>query len=82
MNPTRRALLIAPIALLAAPLAAEAQQALKVHRIGVLSPDSPPPGLVEAFQERLRELGYVEGKNITTESRNAGGKNERPLSGK
>jgi putative ABC transport system substrate-binding protein len=62
--------------MLAAPLAAEAQPAGKVHRIGVLSPDSPPPGLFEAFQERLRELGYVEGRNIAIESRHAGGRND------
>ena len=56
----------------------KAQQALgRVYRIGILSPDSPPPGLFEAFQEGLRELGYVDGKNVAMESRNAGGKNER-----
>ena len=73
----RRFLLTSLAGAFAAPLVAEAQQALKVRRIGVLSIDSPPPGLVEAFQERLRKLGYVEGKNITIESRDAGGKNER-----
>jgi ABC-type uncharacterized transport system substrate-binding protein len=76
MMDRRRFVLTTLAGVFAAPLA-EAQQALKVHRIGVLSPDSPPPGLVEGFQERLRELGYVEGRNITTESRNAGGKSER-----
>ena len=73
----RRFLLTSLAGALAAPLAAEAQRSGKVHRIGVLSPDSPPPGLFEAFQERLRGLGYLEGKNITIESRHAGGKNER-----
>jgi len=73
----RRFLLTSLAGALAAPLGAGAQQAGKVYRIGVLSPDSPPPGLFEAFQERLRELGYVEGKNIVIESRHAGGKNER-----
>ena len=64
--------------LLAAPLAAEAQSAPgRVYRIGVLSLDYPPPGLFEAFQERLRELGYVEGKNVAIESRHPGVKNER-----
>lgn len=62
---------------LAAPLAAEAQQAGKVHRIGVLMHDGAPPGLLEAFRAGLRELGYLEGKNITIELRNAEGKNER-----
>ena len=65
------------LAILAMPHAAGAQQTGKVYRIGVLSPDSPPPGLLEAFQERLRELGYIEGKNVYIESRHAGGKNER-----
>ena len=73
----RRFLLTSLAGALATPLAAEAQHAGKVYRIGVLSPDSPPPGLFEAFQRRLRELGYVEGKNIATESRHAGGQTER-----
>jgi putative ABC transport system substrate-binding protein len=73
----RRFLLTSVAGALVVPLAGEAQHARKAHRIGVLSPESPPPGLFEAFQERLRELGYVEGKNIAIESRHAGGKNER-----
>jgi putative ABC transport system substrate-binding protein len=73
-------LIVLALGILVAPLAAEAQQAPKVYRIGVLSPEVPPPGLLEGFQEGLRELGYVEGKNVAIESRNAGGKNER-LSG-
>jgi len=72
----RRFLLTSLAGVLAAP-PAQAQQSGKVYRIGVLSPDSPPPGLFEAFQRRLRELGYVEGKNIAIESRHAGGQNER-----
>ena len=64
--------------LLAAPLAAEAQQAAKIVRIGLLSPGSPSDAgrkpsdlavLFAAFRERLRELGYVEGQNIKIESR-------------
>ena len=74
---SRRAFLCGAVAMLATPLAAEGQPAGKVHRIGVLSPDSPPPGLFEAFRERLRELGYVEGKSIAIESRHAGGQDER-----
>ena len=74
----RRAFLAGAAGLLAAPLAAEAQSAPgRVYRIGVLSLDYPPPGLFEAFQERLRELGYVEGKNVAIESRHPGVKNER-----
>src|SRR4030095_3786779 len=77
MMDRRRFLLTSLAGAMAAPLGAEAQQPGKAYRVGVLSPKSPPPGLFEAFQERLRELGYVEGKNIAIESRHAGGQNER-----
>src|SRR5262249_37486047 len=52
-----------------APLVAKAQQAEKLYRIGILSPERPPPELLEAFQQGLRELGYVEGKNVAFEIR-------------
>ena len=47
--------------LLVAPLAAEAQQAGKVYRIGYLGTSSLSleQHLVEAFRQRLRELGYI-----------------------
>jgi hypothetical protein len=50
------------LSLLAAPLAVEAQQAGKVWRIGLLSPESLQPGLLEEFRDELRKLGYVEGR--------------------
>jgi ABC-type uncharacterized transport system substrate-binding protein len=52
--------------LLAAPLAAEAQQATKVYRIGLLggTPPTAEPRLWEGFFQELRERGYVEGQNI------------------
>src|SRR5438477_3137787 len=59
--------------LLTAPLAAEAQQAGKVPRIGFLSLTSPSdrPPLLDAFRQRLRELGWVEGQNIVIDYRYA-----------
>jgi putative ABC transport system substrate-binding protein len=64
--------------LLTAPLAAEAQQAGKVARIGWLG-DSPAasPHLDEAFRQGLRDLDYVEGRNVVIEYRWAEGKFER-----
>ena len=57
----------------------EAQQPARIHRIGILSPVSGSvfSARVEAFRQRLRELGYVEGKNILIEYRYAEGKGER-----
>jgi putative ABC transport system substrate-binding protein len=58
---------------------AQAQQAEKVPRIGYLS-GSPPSSLAkhnEAFRQGLRELGYIEGKNIVIEWRSAEGKRDR-----
>src|SRR5213083_1780905 len=64
--------------LLAAPLAAEAQQAAKVTRIGWLG-NQPVSGahLREVFLQGLRDLGYVEGRNVVIEYRDAEGKSER-----
>jgi putative ABC transport system substrate-binding protein len=68
------------LSLLAAPLAADAQQATKVHRVGRLnggSPPSNPDPSLEAFRQGLRDLGYVEGQNIVIEDRYAEGRAER-----
>ena len=59
------------------PLIAGAQQARKLHRIGILSPELPPPGFLDAFRQGLRELGYVEGRDIALEVRNAEGYSQR-----
>jgi putative ABC transport system substrate-binding protein len=58
---------------------AEAQQPARTPRIGILIPSSASFFLdrLEAFRQRLRELGYVEGKNILIEYRYAEGKPER-----
>jgi putative tryptophan/tyrosine transport system substrate-binding protein len=64
--------------LLAAPLTAEAQQAAKVARIGLLTTNlSTGPHLRDAFRQGLRDLGYVEGRNVVIEYRDAEGKFER-----
>ena len=62
------------------PLAARAQQAGKVWRIGFLSslPRAPiAGGLYGGFQQGMRELGYVEGQDFVSEWRSADGKYER-----
>jgi len=60
------------------PLAAEAQQGAKVPRIGYLAPNlAASPHLPEAFRQGLRDLGYVEGRNLVIEYRDAEGKFER-----
>jgi putative ABC transport system substrate-binding protein len=58
---------------------AEAQQTGKIPRIGYLSPVDPATesARAEAIRQALRELGYVEGDNITTEYRYAEGKSNR-----
>ncbi len=64
--------------LLGAPLAAGAQQAAKVPRIGFLAGNlAATPRLREAFGQGLRDLGYVEGRNVVIEYRDAEGKFER-----
>ena len=59
------------------PLIARAQQAVKLYRIGILSPELPPPGFLETFRQGLRELGYVEGQTIAFEVRSAEGYSQR-----
>ena len=61
--------------LLAAPLAAQAQPAGKVSRIGFLFYGAPGPSPeLEAFRQGLRDLGYIEGQNISLEYRFANGR--------
>jgi len=57
------------------PLAARAQQK-QARRVGILSQDLQP-GLLETFRDELLKLGYVEGKDVNIELRNAAGHNER-----
>jgi putative ABC transport system substrate-binding protein len=78
---TMALLITLTLALLVAPLAAEAQQATNVHRVGRLlaagSPATGPDPSFEAFRQGLRELGYVEGQNVVIEDRYAEGSQER-----
>ena len=63
------------VGLTLAPLAAKGQQAGKIYRIGLITVTHIPGE--EAFFERLRELGYVEGQNLVTERRYSEGRAER-----
>ena len=67
------------LSLLVMALAATAQPAGQVHRIGLLDFGNPlfSREKVEAFQQGLRDLGYVEGQNIAIEYRYAEGQPER-----
>src|SRR5438105_9242769 len=74
----RRDTVLALLALLATPFAAEAQLTAKVARIGYLSSSlASSPRLRDAFLQGLRDLGYVEGRNVVIEYRDAEGKVER-----
>jgi putative tryptophan/tyrosine transport system substrate-binding protein len=60
------------------PLAARAQKSGKIARIGYLSSANPRSmPAFQAFEQRLRELGYFEGQNIVIEYRNAEGEVDR-----
>src|SRR4030095_13662209 len=68
--------------MIAAPLAATAQTAPTIRRIGVLSPDAPPTDTeIQKQSAPLRALGWVEGQSLLVARRYANGKAEllRPL---
>jgi len=71
--------LVLAILLLAIVHITHAQQQGKIVRIGFLDPStaSGMAGLLEAFRQEMRKLGWIEGKNITIEYRFAEGKNDR-----
>jgi ABC-type uncharacterized transport system substrate-binding protein len=74
----RRDTILALLALGVAPFAAEAQQSAKIARIGYLTSSlGVNPHLPEAFRQGLRDLGYVEGRNLVIENREAEGKADR-----
>jgi putative ABC transport system substrate-binding protein len=65
-------------AAVARPLAARAQQPIgKIRHLGVLLPGPPTSSLGNATRDRLRELGYTEGRDVILETRRAEGKLER-----
>jgi putative tryptophan/tyrosine transport system substrate-binding protein len=72
--------ILVAVVLVAVAVIAEAQSAAKIPRIGFVSangdPSNPGPN-VEAFRQAMRDLGYVEGKNIQVEYRYIEGKSER-----
>jgi putative ABC transport system substrate-binding protein len=65
------------LGILAGPPVADAQRPPTVPRIGFLSVHAGPSPRLEAFQQGLRELGYVEGRNIGLEYRWAAGSYDR-----
>jgi ABC-type uncharacterized transport system substrate-binding protein len=71
----RRAFVIGLGAVLARPLAAEAQQAGRIYRLGILSP--APFTSLDVIAGALRELGYVEGQNLAVDRRYAEGNPDR-----
>jgi putative ABC transport system substrate-binding protein len=73
----RRFLLTLLAGALGAPLAAPAQQAGKVHRIGVLLPLGVTPPILASFLAGMRERGWVENQGFVAEPRYAEGKLER-----
>ena len=68
--------MVLALLLLTAPLAAQAQQAGKVYRVGYLTGYSVPQ-LFEAFRQGLLDLGWSENRNLVLEARSAEGKTER-----
>ena len=74
-----RRLIVVVVAIFMAvvPLAPGAQQPPAVPRVGVLMHDGTPPGFLEAFRAGLAGHGYLEGRNIVLELRNAEGNSDR-----
>jgi len=81
MSPSRRKILLAAVvALLVAPVTAGAQQPAKKARVAMLSDylmGQWPALRVNAFREGLRDLGWVEGRNLVIEERHAASEEQR-----
>ena len=80
-NPKWLGLWVIAFGLVMTGAVAQAQQPTKIPRIGYLDGASPSANSnrIEAFRRGLRELGYIEGKNIIIEWRWADGKLDRCL---
>ena len=74
---TRLVICLLPTVLLLNVSSVAARQTKKVPRIGYLDTGSRSSAVVEAFQQGLRDLGYIEGQNITIEYRSTTGMAER-----
>jgi putative tryptophan/tyrosine transport system substrate-binding protein len=62
------------------PLSAQAQQQTRIYTIGVLTLNSPNPELLlEVLREGLRDVGYVEGRNLRLQIRSAAGRPDLQL---
>jgi putative ABC transport system substrate-binding protein len=70
-------IVILTLSLLTAPLAARAQAPVKIPRIGYLGLPAGPTQTLEALQQGLRDLGWIEGQTITIEYRWAAGHVDR-----
>jgi ABC-type uncharacterized transport system substrate-binding protein len=64
---SRRPFVAGAVAVLVAPSGAQAQPAGKVYRIGLLRNGPPPETFMEGLRRGLRELGYIEGQNVSIE---------------
>ncbi len=69
-------ILLAGVSTVARPRPADAEPATKTARIGYLASNLANKGPLEAFREGLRDLGYVEGRNLVIDYRDAQGKLE------
>ena len=70
-------IVLSALAVISVPLVAATQEARRIALVGMLGLGSPGSPFVESFKQGLRELGYIEGRNIRIESRGAEGRAER-----
>ena len=69
-------LILVAVVLLTAGVTAEAQQSAKVRRIGYLAAAIGPSPFFEAFRQGMREIGYVEGQNLSIDFRASEDRNQ------